>query len=262
MEGETRPPAPPDPSAPTSAWFRQVTFHGVLAGLCPLIPIPFVDDKVLVWVRRRMVRDVLRDHGLEPSQEQVRILEGSIEKSFLDGCLRTAFLLPLLKISTYLLRKVFRKILIVLTLKECSDRFSEALHEGYLLHRAAAEWEGGDATGVKQVRAAIRQACDEVDPRPVHQLAKKTFRGSRKLLVQAARRLTRVVRSERKVQAEAGREQEDPQIDVAAEESLVGSMADRLASSLWLQKAYWETLEGHFRRALSSGGEDPAGRRG
>lgn len=49
---------PVRPTAARPSWFRQVTFHSLLAGLCPIIPVPFLDDRVLAGVRRKMVRDL------------------------------------------------------------------------------------------------------------------------------------------------------------------------------------------------------------
>ena len=44
----------------SAAWFRRVKSFSALAGLCPLIPIPFLDDKVLSWVRGRSWKSTSR----------------------------------------------------------------------------------------------------------------------------------------------------------------------------------------------------------
>jgi hypothetical protein len=250
-KSEIRDPSPPpDGSSDSAPWFRRVTLFSVLAGLCPLVPIPFLDDKVLSWVRRKMIRDLLGARGLHPSEQQVRILEGEAEGG-LRGCLGAAVLWPLLKLAVYLVKKVVKKIILILTLKECVDRLSETLHEGYLLHRAAERWQGGGRQGPRRVRAAVERACDAVDPRPVHQLVKKLLRGSRLLLLRASKALTKLARKERREQLAQGDGEKDPDLDLSAEESLLGSLADSLSSSLWTQKAYWRDLEEHFDAALA-----------
>lgn len=50
--------------SPGPDWFRQVTWNSLLASLCPLIPLPFLDDWALGWVRRDAVADALwNEHG-------------------------------------------------------------------------------------------------------------------------------------------------------------------------------------------------------
>jgi hypothetical protein len=252
MPAETTASAPA--TAASAPWFNRVTFFGFLAGLCPLIPIPFLDDRVLLWVRRRMVREVLAGAGLSREEAQVRLLAGESGKGFLYGCAGSLFLLPLIKITVYLVRKVVRKILLILTLKECSDRFSETLHEGYLLHRAAAGgWlapaaETAPGESARRVRAAMAQAFAAVDPRPVHQLIKQAFRGSRFLLIRAARVLARGYRRLR-----PGTGEGEAAAVLAAEADLLGSLQQGLNASLWTQQAYWARLDEHFRQAWAAG---------
>jgi len=157
-----------------------------------------------------------------------------------------------IKISVYLVKKVIKKIVIILTLKECVDRFSETLHEGYLLHRAAGKWQQGAQDGARAVRSAIQQACDEVDPRVVHKLVRKFFRGSRWLLLQASRALAKLARRGEGEQFVEGSSEGDPELDLRGKEGRLRTLTDNLSSSLWSQQEYWKTLEEHFERALAA----------
>ncbi|MCB1057109.1 MAG: hypothetical protein KDD11_16525 [Acidobacteria bacterium] len=263
-------PIPPSPSRPagTEHWFRRVTFYALLAGLCPLIPIPFLDDKALDWVRRRMLYEQLRGAaGGPPASASVRVLAGSDEGSFLEGCWSGCFVLPLVKLVVYLVRKVFSKILILLTLNQCVERFSETFHLGYLVHHAlgrgdlgAAAWQGA-STGSRRVREAIRETLDEIDPRPVRQLVSRTLRGSRRLLLGASRVLGRWVRrgpSPESEEAEVERE-------LAADESRLSRLLDRLSRGLGAETGYLETLEATYDAAWAvqaEGGSGAAGSAG
>ncbi|MCB1034919.1 MAG: hypothetical protein KDD47_13915 [Acidobacteria bacterium] len=249
----------PKPSeAGGETWFRRLTFFSLLAGLCPLIPLPFVDDWVLSRVRLYMGREILGLRRLIASPEDLRTLVGLEKKGLWQGCFALTVILPLFKLAVYLIRKIVRKIVLILTLKECSDRFSEVLHEGYLLHAATLRGDlEGEAAGTvptasaRAVRRGIVQACDEVDPRPVHQLIKRGLRGSRWLLATGARRLAAAFRRGRKDPSatEAGLE---------GEERLLATLVDRLSSSLWLQAAYWQELEEHYLRSVSDARQHPA----
>lgn len=234
--------------ASRETWFRRLTFFSLLAGLCPLIPVPFVDDWVLSRVRLRMGREILAVRGLEASREQLRRLAGLESRDFWQGCLSTAVLLPLFKLVVYLVKKVIRKVVLILTLKECSDRFSEAFHEGFLLHGATLLGDLGKGGKVlpeaaAAVRQGIVQACEEVDPRPIHQLVKRGLGGSRWLLVTGSRRLARLFRRGRE-------DSEATEEGLRSEERLLAGLIDRLSSALWLQSGYWKTLEAHYLRAV------------
>ncbi|MDY7095222.1 MAG: hypothetical protein SX243_19775, partial [Acidobacteriota bacterium] len=252
------------------SWFRRLTFYSLLAGLCPFIPIPFLDDRVLDWVRRRMLAEQLERWGRQPQPQQIRTLAGSDEGSLLRGCLSGCFLTPVVKVTIYLLRKVFKKILIILTLNESVERFSETFHLGYLMH-SALSWDeldlaapAGAKRSALEVRRAMLEALDRIDPRPVRQLVQRSLRGSRRLLLKASRILGRGVRNSAGEDGADGRAQgaagaarrynaeaaEASEHTLAEEESLLGSLVDRLATALGAQEGYLRSLQGVFREAL------------
>jgi|GEM_PF-444257 len=309
------PPGPPGqagaPDAVRPSWFRQVTFHSLLAGLCPLIPIPFLDDRVLAGVRRKMVRDLAAERGLTGSlaldRERVDVLAGTRGES--RGCLGwigwIAFSLTL-----RLLAKLFRKILIIFAVKESVDTASRVFHEGYLLHLTfawvpawsrvgAAEPRGPDlASGpdpgrfgaasagpgagrdagldaaldldrAVAVRRTIEATLDAVDPRPLEQALRRTFRGSRQLLRRGARLLTRRGGGRRGLRGPRIETERAPPED--EERRLLGRVLDRLVADLWEERGYLTALEESYRRALAApplppappgeaGGEEDPGR--
>ncbi|MCH9647596.1 MAG: hypothetical protein K0U98_05110 [Deltaproteobacteria bacterium] len=242
---------------PPPTWFRRITWYGLLASLCPLIPFPYIDDWALAWVRRRMVREVLGNAQLQAATTEVRLLAGEVKRPFWHGCLSVIFLVPLFKIAIYLVRKVIKKILILLTLKEATDRFSETFHEGYLLHQAAIGGTLGEASGAvgpgtaQKVRVAVCQACLEVDPRPLNQLIKRSFRGSRWLLVEASRRLGKALGRERRASGPNGGEvQVETEAELEREGKELSGLLDRLTSALGHEEGYLQDLEKRFTRAL------------
>ena len=261
-EADLRAPAPP--AVPRPAWFRQVTFHSLLAGLCPLIPIPFLDDRVLAGVRRKMVRDLAAERGWTGDRaldrHRVDVLAGTRDES--RGCLGWVGWIAF-SLTLRLLAKIFRKILIVFAVKESVDTASRVFHEGYLLHLTFAwapswsaqpdgEGDDGPAAGLSPARAqavrrTIEATLDEVDPRPLEQVLRRTFRGSRRLLRRGARLLTR-----RRATAGARPPRGERALPEEEERRLLGRVLDRLVADLWEERGYLTALEARYRRALAA----------
>jgi len=186
----SEPPELPAPTTPPELAripvAEQVTvIHSVLAGICPLSPIPFIDDLVIGFIRRRMIRKLFARQGLELSRPQLKALV-SRRRGCVRGCLFAVVLYPI--------KRIFRKILYIFAIKSCVDTCSTLLHEGLLVRYAlagdripAAELAEGGETSLLRVNAAIEVACRETDTSPVTQLLRRLFRGGRVLLKEAAR---------------------------------------------------------------------------
>ncbi|HLE84551.1 MAG TPA: hypothetical protein VJG13_09445, partial [Thermoanaerobaculia bacterium] len=227
-------------------WFRGVTLYSVLAGLCPLIPVPFLDDRALAAVKRTMVRDLARQRGVALSPLQVDYLAGTyrVPRGFWEWLGRTAVAL-----TVKLAGKLFRKIVFVFAIKEGVDTASRAFHEGYLLHLLFDPAEPAteaprDDLAAWHARWALAGAVSEIDPRPVNQAIRRAFRGRRGAMRQGARVLGRSIRSQG-----AGAAAELP---AAEEERLLGGVGDRLAAELWQERGYLAELEARFLRWVAA----------
>jgi uncharacterized protein (DUF697 family) len=219
-----------------------VTLYSVLAGLCPLIPVPFLDDRALAAVKRTMVRDLARQRGVALSPLQVDYLAGTyrVPRGFWEWLGRTAVAL-----TVKLAGKLFRKIVFVFAIKEGVDTASRAFHEGYLLHLLFDPAEPAteaprDDLAAWRARWAVAGAVSELDPRPVNQAIRRAFRGRRRAMRQGARALGSAVRK----QGEAGA----AAVPQAEEERLLGGVGDRLAAELWQERGYLAELEARFLR--------------
>ena len=222
--------SPPD-------WFRSVVWSGLAGGLCPLMPIPVLDDIVLARFRRRMVRRLGEKHGVELNRRQVAALGGGGRSS---SCLGLIF-----KVVAYPFRKVLRKVLYFLSVKEAADTFSLLFHQGYLLHTAlehGALGSGGPppAGAAMTVRRAIFETLDAIDTRPIMKLVKGVFRGSRDLL----RGVIRWAR--RRLPTRAGGLQlddagQDPAV-LAEASPEAEALLERLLELLWGEEGYRDRL--------------------
>lgn len=257
-----KPPVDPPVDPPVAAgrggaaapvpWFHGVTFYSVLAGLCPLIPVPFLDDRVLAAVKRRMTTVLARERGVTLTARQRDFLAGTWSEP--KGCLERIGGLAV-KLTVKLVGKIFRKVLIFLALKEASDVASRTFHEGYLLHllldpATPPGWpEAGkpqDDDGAWRARWAIDRAVAETDPRPVNQAIRRAFRSSRGLLRSSARVLARGVRPGSGGGNGARGEERTAAVE-AEEASRLSSVVDPLASELWRERGYLDALEARFR---------------
>jgi hypothetical protein len=228
----------PRPSNAPPPQLGRVAFHAVASGLTPLIPIPFLDDYALRQVRERMVRALLQDHSLPTPAKAVSILAGSPASSTLGG--RVLGLFKSLALRPF--KKLFRKVFLVLWVKDCVDMASYSLHHGYLLQHALAR---GDLTALtlegaapRRVHDAILAACKEQDSRPVNLLLGRLFASSRLLLSEATQALMSPLRGQ-------------PRVPEKGEEAEVASLADRLAAALWEQRGYFTALEERYQKHLS-----------
>ncbi len=235
--------------SPPAPWASNLTFHGLLASLTPLVPLPFLDDWAENWVHRRLARETFRLRGFtaQPWHLEVLVWDGDEGKS--RGCLFP--LLLTFKLVLYVLKKIFRKLLIFLLIKDCVDRFSTAFHQGYLLHVAfergvidAAAVTGGER--LIEVRQAIITSCEAVDARPIDQMVRRVLMKSRRALLSTARLFGRLLRRERR-QAE-----ETPAADLAGEQEALRGVVEQMTSALWNNAAYRAELERVFTVALAA----------
>lgn len=97
------------------------------AGLAALFPIPLLDWALEEIFRRRMVRAIARYRGQPLPLEVVWALNGPKR-----GCLATG-LRFLIRLPLELLKRLFRKLLYVLTVKEATDQLSYYWQRAFLL---------------------------------------------------------------------------------------------------------------------------------
>jgi hypothetical protein len=228
--------------------FRRLTFFSVLAGLCPLLPLPFLDDWALERIQRRMVRELGESRNLDLSETEAQILAGAGERRPWPGFLKGTAL-AVRSGTRRILRKAFKTLFYVLLVRDGVHRAVETFVQGYLFLYAARRPQGLHPAGrsgerVRAVRDAVVETMREEDVKPIHRAIGRAFRRSFDLLIDAAGRLAtvfgRLRAGERADEAEALR----------VEEELLGGFVDRLAAALWGNEEYFERLERAFEERL------------
>lgn len=232
------------PGGSRSESFRRLTFYSVLGGLCPLIPVPFVDDWALAQVQRRMLREVARARGAALAPEAVKILAGSDDRG--AGCLGWS-VWAVREVVGAILGKLFRTVFFFLTIRRSVRRSSETLHLGYLFDHALEQGRAVTVDEARVLRAAVLATLKEVDAQPIYRTLLRDFRRSLSLLLQGAALFGRFLPRRRK------RKETDlsAQSEVfERQEELLGGFTDRLAADLWGNQAYFAALESAFDRKL------------
>jgi hypothetical protein len=258
---ETPEPAEPRPeeSSPAVIDLRWLVAHSFTTGLCPLIPIPFLDDWTRDLLRRRHTKSLASAHGLSLEPEAIRLLalgDDSFQFSgCFKGCLHGAALKTVLYIIKKLFLKAFRTVVIFLTFRSCAKELTRSFQESYLLDHAlrlgALPREGtAGRAQVHSVRRAIENVRAETDPGPLSSIVRGTLEGSRGLLRQSARSLSRTLRSLRRRKADEA--EISSALDREGEEEL-GGLIDRLTADLRGEGAYLETLERRLEERLGLG---------
>ncbi len=239
---------PPPPAGEVPAGFRELVFYSLLTGLCPLIPLPLLDDWVRDLLRRRLVRDLAARGGLSLAAGPVKTLACGDTSVSATGCLRGLVVLLAVKI----VKKIFRKILIFLTIRDCAVTFSQTFHQAYLTRHAVGLGSlAGEPPPADEVRRAIEAAVAEPDHRPIEKMAWRTFRGSWKLLKRGARQLYRgFSRLRRKGRDEKSLLEAD--LHLEDEEQILKGVVDELTEELLEDTGYLRQLETLFEKHMAA----------
>jgi hypothetical protein len=225
--------------------FRRLTFFSVLAGLCPLLPVPLLDDWALERVQRRMVHDLGESRDLGLTDQEVRLLAGAGERRLWPG-----FSKAVRSGARRVIGKLFKTALYVLLMRDGIHRAVETFVQGYLFLYAARLPMGLRSAGrtearVRAVREAVVETLREEGVAPIHQAIGRAFRRSFDLVLKAADRLGSLFGRLR------SGESADETEALQEEEELLSGFVDRLTASLWGNEEYFEHLERSFVDRLS-----------
>jgi hypothetical protein len=150
------------------AIYADATF----AGLSVLIPIPLLDVAFEWFFRRRMAATIARRRGRSLAPEvQAELNRG-------PGCSEGCLLLPF-KLLILLVKRLSRKILYFLTIKEATDQMSHYWHRAYLIDCMLDEGHLDTVETAHVARQAMDGTLEHPDTSPLRQLAQQMVRNSR-----------------------------------------------------------------------------------
>ncbi len=250
MAGDSEHPSPralakssasPDPDQERDALAR-IALASVFAGLCPAIPIPFLDDLALRFFRRRAIVAELARTDVHPGRAQLDVYFETPTRML--GCVTGLVIYPL--------KKIFKKLFIFLAVKDCVDAASQTFHELWMIRHAARSGRLSpqsltrEPDGLLPVRRAVEATAKEVDTSPVTQTLRKGFASSKTLVREAGKSLGHAIRA-------GGGTRQDPEAVEraveAAEPQAAGrldDLASRLGDQMWAQRGYLSHVESTF----------------
>ena len=165
----------PQPVPPAEFDWRRYA-SATLAGLTPIIPLPLVDGVVEALLARRVPGAVADTRGRELDPRVAALFRPS--RSWPEratGCLLTPvrflIMLPL---------KLFRKVLIFLTVRAVANKLAEHWTRAYLIDLALGRGELDAPATARQAIATIRHVVGESDE-PLIEAGRQVFKQLRKL---------------------------------------------------------------------------------
>lgn len=212
---------------------RIVATHAAIAGLCPLIPIPFIDDLALRRVLQHMDRSLFAAHGLTLPRSGAKILNATPSRWW-RGAVTSIVMFPV--------KKVLRKVVYVFAIKDCAEVASATFHDGWLLAHVVEDRppRAEDPAYLRRVRKAMLKTYEAVDPAPLRRAMVGSFLGARVGVRHGFQALRRLLRGE------AARTTESPAPATGVEAQLSAGVS-AAANSEW---KYMAALERTFRRHL------------
>lgn len=201
----------PAPSVPLRTFDWLIYIDGTLAGLAVLIPLPFVDAILERIFASRMPITIAWRNG----RSLQRSVMGELNRSR-GGCLQGCLTMPFSLIFGFF-KRLSRKILYVLSVKEAADQLGHYWHRAFLIDYAMRRGDldqHGRATIAAQ---AIHDLLQDITTSPLSQLATEVIRGVPHILLTVVRWMRR--------------REEDPALMATR---------DRMATA-------WSDFDGYFR---------------
>jgi hypothetical protein len=165
----------------------RIYADGTAAGLTVLIPIPIVDLAFESTFRRRMPMAIARTRGRTiRTVDRIRLGRGHGRLLSLQGCLA----IPLAA-GRYLLRRMWRKLIIVFAIADAASQVSEYWHRAYLMDHMVRSGHLDPEADTAWAAAVFQRVLREADTSPLVGVARQVVMASHRgfmLLIRARRR--------------------------------------------------------------------------
>jgi hypothetical protein len=175
---------------PTDKPYQLLTTHALLVGLTPLVPVPLVDDYLADSLRRSMVERLATRRQQALATDVVKGLADEPSRPFtsIGGAAKKVLLWPA--------KKIFRKVFVVLAVKDGVDLVGKAFALGYLVD-ASLEHGFTQRHHPKALRLAIDAVCKRVGTSPVNRAAGAAFEQAKTVLPDLADKLRGAISGKR-----------------------------------------------------------------
>lgn len=164
-----------EPSKPSTSFDWSLYRDATLAGLSVLIPIPFLDSAFEWFFQRRILWAVAARHNQRLPQD----VEREINRD--DGSALGCLLWPV-TLTWSLVKRLSRKLLYFLTIKEATDRLSYYWHRAFLLDYLLEAGHLADVRSAQAARQALAHTLNTIGTSPLTLLARQIVSRARHVL--------------------------------------------------------------------------------
>ena len=227
----------PTPVTLSDGALSIVASYSAVAGLCPLIPIPFLDDVIITRVHRRLCQQLCARHNFYLSTDGAKKLTDTP-----SNLLASAFT----AIVMFPIKKLLTKIVYVLAVKSCADVAAGLFHEGWLLARALEQeyvpldaMARGDEATLLRLRRGVLTARAQVDPQPTRIVMNSAFGVGREVFREIVRSMRRALRKS---------DSPDDRLDAA--QASAAPIAERIQDEIRRHWSNGPALDAALRQAL------------
>ena len=159
-----------------------VLYHSILIGAALFVPIPFLDERIAIFLWKRMVADLAKSHSRDLTREQVIALSYQSRFALSEGCL---FLLG------RVIKELFREVFFILEWRRAINMATDAYYSGYLLNELFLH-EGFDPAKSVQYAVAVQKARQGVNMKLVQGVFRAQFRSSKGVLLSLGKWLSSI----------------------------------------------------------------------
>jgi len=159
-----------------------VMYHAVLIGVALFVPIPFLDEKLAIFLWKHMVADLARSHNKTLTNEQIQALSYQSRFAISEGC---AFILK------RIFQELFQEILFFLEWRKAISLATDAYYSGFLLNELFA-YEGFDPAKAGQYAVALQKAKQGTNMKLVQGVFRANFRSGKGVLTSVAKWLSSI----------------------------------------------------------------------
>ena len=159
-----------------------VIYHSLLIGAALFVPIPFLDERMAIFLWKHMVSDLAKSHHRNLTKQQVIALSYQSRFALSEGCL---------VVLGQLLKAIFRTVFFFLEWRKAINLATEAYYSGYLLDELFA-YEAFDPAKVDQYAIAMQKAKQGVNTKLVQGVFRSHFRSSKGVLLSLGKWLSSI----------------------------------------------------------------------
>jgi hypothetical protein len=159
-----------------------VLYHSILIGAALFVPIPLLDERIAIYLWKRMISELAKSHNKILTKDQVIALSYQSRFALSEGCLL---------LLGQLIKAVFRTVFFFLEWRKAINLATDAYYSGYLLNELFA-YERFDPANSGQYAVAMQKAKQGVNTKLVQGVFRSQFRSSKGVLLSLGKWLSSI----------------------------------------------------------------------